>query len=94
MSLVVQKPGAHGSGLLLARAAFPVHPPESESAGFALDSVAGIFQRGCKILLALASEFFLGRLEAGDPCGDFLSLARKIFFLFGHRHPFLILAKG
>src|SRR4029077_7447969 len=65
-----RSPDPEVPGFFVARAAFPVQPPESESAGFALGSVAGIFQRGCKILLALASEFFLGRLKAGDPCGD------------------------
>ena len=60
----------------------------SNRAGFALGSVAGIFQRRRKIFLALAFEFFLGRLEARDARGDFLSLAREAFFLFGHRHPF------
>jgi len=39
--------------------------------GFAVGSVAGFFQCGHKIFLALTPEFFLGRLEAGDPRGDF-----------------------
>jgi len=42
--------------------------PTTRTAGAPIG--AGVFQRGHKIFLALACEFFLRGFEAGDACGD------------------------
>ena len=50
--------------------------------------VAGIFERRDEIFLALAFEFFLGRLEVCNTRCDFFPLQSGAVLLFGHAHPF------
>jgi hypothetical protein len=50
--------------------------------------VARIFQRGDKIFLTLAFEFFLRGFEICDARDDFFPLQSGVVWLFGHAHPF------
>jgi hypothetical protein len=50
--------------------------------------VAGIFQRGDKIFLALAFEFLLRCPEVCDARCDLFALSSDSFVLFGHAIPF------
>jgi hypothetical protein len=52
--------------------------------------VPGIFQRGDKIFLTLAREFFLRCFEGCNAHCDFFPLQRGIIRLFAHAQPFLI----
>lgn len=51
--------------------------------------VARIFQRGRKILLAFAFEFFLGSFEVCHARRNFFALARQTIVSFAHAHPLL-----
>ena len=52
-----------------------------------ITSATAIAQRRGVIFVALALEFLLHCLEAGDACSDFFALAREVLFFFRHYHP-------
>jgi hypothetical protein len=53
-----------------------------------IGTVAGIFQRGHEILIALPLEFFLRGFEVCNTHCDFFPPASEAFFLFGHADSF------
>jgi hypothetical protein len=64
--------------------------PERRASGrvVRIFAAARVFQRLEKIFLALAFEFFLGRLETSHARGDLLAFPSAAVLLFGHAHPF------